>query len=157
MSRTYPNWKEVAAEHGIVISTRLKNCLEGDCLTLETFKSMSPTELRKIPNLGHHSCQMAIDLQNALNGIVEPIPRKFLDKDFLRKTIPKTVKALGDVFEERGGFDGVPDYLQEFISYVDFFTSNLPLSFRITKDKQGKHSITLQYSKHTLVFVEKSP
>lgn len=154
MSRTYPNWKEVAAEHGIVISTRLKNCLEGDCLTLETFKSMSPTELRKIPNLGHHSCQAAIDLQNVLNGIVEPIPRKYLDRDFLKKTINKTVKALQDDLDERGGFDAVPDYLQEFMSYVDF-TPNLPLSFRITKDKQGKHSITLQYSKHVLVFVEK--
>jgi len=154
MSRTYPNWKEVAAEHGIVISTRLKNCLEGDCLTLETFKSMSPTELRKIPNLGHHSCQEAVDLQNALNGNVEPIPRKYLDRDFLKKTVNKTVKALQDDLDERGGFDAVPDYLQEFMSYVDF-TPNLPLSFRITKDKQGKHSITLQYSKHVLVFVEK--
>ena len=154
MSRTYPNWKEVGAEHGIVISTRLNNCLQGDGLSLETFKSMTPTELRKIPNLGHHSCQEAIDLQNALNGNVEPIPRKYLDKDFLKKTIDKTVKALADDLEERGGWDAVPDYLQTFMSYVDF-TPNLPLSFRITKDKQGKHSITLQYSKHVLVFVEK--
>lgn len=156
MSRTYPNWKEVGAELGIVISTRLNNCLQGDGLSLETFKSMTPTELRKIPNLGHHSCQVAIDLQNALNGNLEPIPRKYLDRDFLKKTVNKTVKALQDDLDERGGFNAVPDYLQEFMSYVDF-TPNLPLSFRITKDKHGTHSITLQYSKHVLVFVEKSP
>lgn len=156
MSRVYPEWKELAAEHGLTMSARLANCLRLDSIDLDQFRRMSATELRKIPNVGHFTCQEAIDFQNALNGNVEPIPRKYLDKDFLKKTVNKTVKALQDDLDERGGFDAVPDYLQEFMSYVDF-TPNLPLSFRITKDKQGKHSITLQYSKHVLVFAEKCP
>jgi len=156
MSREYPDWKELAAEHGIILSTRLVNCLTADAVDLDLFRRMTPTELRRIPNLGYHSCQTAIDLQNALSGNVEPIPRKFMDRDFLKKTVNKTVKQLQDALDERGGFNAVPDYLQEFMSYVDF-TPNLPISFRISKDKQGKHLITLQYSKHTLVFAEKCP
>lgn len=153
MSITYPNWKEVAAGVGITLSTRLSNCLRADSITLEKFKVISTTELRKIPNLGETACKEAMDLQRALNGTYEQIPGKYLDKDILRHRVYKVVKELQDMFEERGGWD-FPDYLQEFMSYVDF-TPNLPLSFRITKDKQGKHSITLQYSKHVLVFVEK--